>query len=331
MDHGFISSDAPAAAYAAPSTLVPPTVRAAFEPCTDLAAAETYTRQLAHTHYENFSVVSVLLPRHLRQDFCNVYAFCRTADDLADEVNDRSRASELLARFRAATEACYRGETSTPIFVALEGTIRRHDIPIDPFLDLIDAFEQDQRVDRYATFEDVIDYCRRSANPVGRLVLYMCGYRDAQRQRLSDQTCTALQLANFWQDVRRDILDRNRIYLPLDSRQKFGVTEEQIREGRFDDNYRRLIEFEVERTEAMFARGDELLPLLRPAVRHQIALFGKGGRAVLRAIRRRNYDTLTSRPVLSKMQKGRLVLSALAAYVRRKAHETTPLVGRAQA
>ena len=204
MDHGFISSDAPAAAYAAPASFVPPTVRSAFEPCNDLAAAEHYTRQLAHTHYENFSVVSVLLPRHLRQDFCNVYAFCRTADDLADEVNDRSKASELLARFRAATEACYQGVTSTAIFVALEGTIRRHDIPIDPFLDLIDAFEQDQRVDRYATFDEVVDYCRRSANPVGRLVLYMCGYRDSQRQRLSDQTCTALQLANFWQDVRRD-------------------------------------------------------------------------------------------------------------------------------
>jgi squalene synthase HpnC len=331
MDHGFISSDASTAACAAPLRVVPATVRSAFEPCADLVAAEQYTRQLAHSHYENFSVVSVLLPRHLRQDFCNVYAFCRTADDLADEVHDKAKASEFLARFRKHTQDCFDGVTSTPIFTALKGTIRKHNIPIDPFLDLIDAFEQDQRVDRYATFEQVVDYCRRSANPVGRLVLYMCGYRDAQRQRLSDQTCTALQLANFWQDVRRDLLDRNRIYLPLESRQRFGVTEDQIREGRFDENYRRLIEFEVERTETLFGRGDYLLPLLRPQVRHQVALFGKGGRAVLKAIRRQEYDTLTSRPVLSKLQKGRLVLSALAAYVRRKAHETSPLAGRARA
>jgi squalene synthase HpnC len=331
MDHGFISSDVPPAVYAAAPHLLPATVRAAFEPCADLHSAQHYTRSLAHTHYENFSVVSVLLPRRLRQDFCNVYAFCRTADDLADEVNDRAKASEFLARFRQQTELCYQGVVTTPIFVALQKTIRRHNIPIDPFLDLIDAFEQDQRVDRYETFEQVVDYCRRSANPVGRLVLYMCGYRDEQRQLLSDQTCTALQLANFWQDVRRDLSDRNRIYLPLESRKRFGVSEKQIQEGRCDENYCKLIEFEVQRTEAMFARGDALLPSLRPAVKHQIALFGKGGRAVLAAIRRQNYDTLTRRPVLSKWQKGRLILSALAAYVRRKAHETSPLSARARA
>lgn len=327
MDHGFIPSDAPAPALVDRPGVVPPTVRAAFEPCATLEAAERYTRQLAHTHYENFSVVSVLLPRHLRQDFCNVYAFCRTADDLSDEVHDRKKATEFLARFRGQTEACYEGRTTTPVFMALEGTIRRHDIPIEPFLDLIDAFEQDQRVNRYETFEQVVDYCRRSANPVGRLVLYMCGYRDAERQRLSDNTCTALQLANFWQDVRRDILDRDRIYLPLESMDRFGVGEDQIREGRCDENYRRLIQFEVERTEALFADGDGLLPMLRPSVRHQIALFGKGGRAVLSAIRRRQFDTLSQRPVLSQWQKGRLILSALHAYVRRHADPRAPLPG----
>ncbi len=313
MDHGFIPSDAPVPAIADRLRVVPPTVRAAFEACPSDEAAIRYTRQLAHTHYENFTVVSILLPKSLRQDFCNIYAFCRTADDLGDEVRDRNRASEYLARFRQQTQDCYAGKASTPVFRALKQTIAKHDIPIEPFLDLIDAFEQDQRIDRYDTFDQVLDYCRRSANPVGRLVLYVCGYRDEERQLLSDQICTALQLANFWQDVRRDILDRDRIYLPRESMDRFGVSEAQINSGQFDENYRKLIQFEVERTEALFDRGEKLLPLLRPAVRSQIALFGKGGRAVLSAIVRQDYDTLTCRPVLSKWQKGRLVLSAMSA------------------
>lgn len=295
---------------------VPATVRAAFASPCSLAEAERYTRELALGHYENFSVVSLLLPRHLKQDFSNVYAFCRTADDLGDEVPDKDLSLSYLARFREYTEACHAGEGKSPLFVALAGTIRRHEIPIQPFLDLIDAFEQDQRVNRYEDFDQLVDYCRRSADPVGRLVLYMCGYRDAERQRLSDRTCTALQLANFWQDVRRDILDRDRIYLPQDSMQRFGVTEKQIREGRCDDNYRRLIEFEVDRTEKMFDEGDGLLPMLEGYVRRQVSLFSQGGRAVLDAIRRQDYDTLSHRPKLSKWQKGKLVARAVLAMTR---------------
>jgi squalene synthase HpnC len=315
MDHAFISSDAAATAWANRPGGAPATIRTAFLPVADLAAAEGYTRQLAHSHYENFSVISVLLPRHLRQDFCNVYAFCRTADDLGDEVPDRSKALELLAAFKSQTRDCYEGRATTAVFVALAGTIQRHEIPIEPFLDLIDAFEQDQHVNRYETFEQVLDYCQRSANPVGRLVLYMSGYRDEIRQKLSDSTCTALQLANFWQDVRRDKVERDRIYLPADSMKRFGITESQIDEGRCDDNYRRLIEFEVDRTEALFKEGDALLPMLDGSVRSQVALFGKGGRAVLESIRRQGFDTLSRRPSLSKLQKGRLVISALGAYL----------------
>ena len=199
--------------------------------------------------------------------------------------------------------------------MALRRTIDRHDIPIDPFLDLIDAFEQDQHVTRYETFEQLCDYCRRSANPVGRLVLYVCGYRDEERQRLSDFTCTALQLANFWQDVRRDLLDLHRIYVPRSSFEQFGVTEQQLRDGRAGDNFRRMIRFEVDRTEAMFAQGDGLLPLLDGSVRRHVALFGAGGRAVLHAIRRQEYDTLSRRPVLSTWQKGGLVARAAASSV----------------
>jgi squalene synthase HpnC len=293
----------------------PPTVAAAFAPAGSLAEAEQYTRSLAQNHYENFSVVSMLLPRHLRQDFCNIYAFCRTADDLGDETPDTETALSMLDGFKEQTRRCYAGEAETAVFVALSGTIRRYDIPIQPFLDLIEAFEQDQRVKRYETFADVLEYCRRSANPVGRLVLYLCGYRDDQRQRLSDQTCTGLQLANFWQDVRRDYLDLDRIYLPRESMRKLGMTEDdlarQIRHGRCGDEARELIHFEVDRTRSFFNEGEKLLPLLDGAVRPQIALFGAGGRAILRAIRRQNYDTLTRRPSLSKWQKGRLILGSL--------------------
>ncbi len=258
--------------------------------------------------------MSVLLPGELRQDFCNVYAFCRIADDLGDEVGDQARALELLAGFKQQTRACYAGHAATAVFVALKTTIDKHDIPLDPLLNLIDAFEQDQRITRYDTFAQVVDYCRRSADPVGRLVLYMCGYRDPERQRLSDKTCTALQLANFWQDVRRDILERDRIYLPHEDLVRFGVTAEQIKSGRCDANYVALLKFEVDRTAAMFEEGAALLPLLAPKYRRQIALFGRGGVAVLRAIRRQKYDTLTRRPRLSKWQKSRLIFASLAAY-----------------
>ena len=291
---------------------LPDTVRAAFAPPCPPEEARRYTRRLALGHYENFSVISILLPQHLRQDFANVYAFCRTADDLGDEVPDKALSLRYLHRFKEFTHACYNGRPASPLFIALRETIAKYEIPIDPFLDLIDAFEQDQRVDRYETFGQVVDYCRRSADPVGRLVLYMCGYRDDERQRLSDRTCTALQLANFWQDVRRDIVDRNRIYIPAESMRQFGVTEAQIVEGRCDDNYRQLIRFEVDRTESLFNEGERLLPMLNSDVRQQVTLFGKGGRAVLEAIRNQDYDTLSRRPVISGWQKGKLIAGALA-------------------
>jgi squalene synthase HpnC len=307
---------APRAPEIAPG--LPDTIRAAFAPVPDLAAAEAYTRRLAHSHYENFSVVTFLLPRHLRQDFCNVYAFCRIADDLGDEVGDPAKATELLDGFKRQLHDAYAGRAQTAVFVALRGTIARHEIPIEPFADLIDAFEQDQRVNRYDTFEQLADYCRRSADPVGRLVLYMCGYRDAERQRLSDRTCTALQLANFWQDVRRDVVERDRIYIPRESMAKFGVSEEQIRSFRFDDNFGQLMRCELERTHRLLDEGERLLPLLAPVYRRQVSLFGQGGRAILRAIERRRYDTLSGRPRLSRWQKGRLIAKALAAAVLQK-------------
>ena len=310
----------------APRAALSAEVQAVLQPAADADDAQRRTRALAGAHYENFSVVSLLLPRHLRQDFCNIYAFCRVADDLGDELDDPAASTRELDRLREQTLACREGQAASALFVALRETIQKYDIPVQPFLDLIDAFQQDQRVDRYETFEQVVDYCRRSANPVGRLVLYLCGYRDEARQRLSDATCTGLQLANFWQDVRRDLLDRDRIYLPAEDMKRFGVSESDLREGiergSGTEAYAKLIEFEVDRTARMFDEGDALLPLLDGAVRGQVALYGKGGRLVLEAIRAQGYDTLARRPVLGRWQKGRLVLSALSARILARRNRT---------
>jgi squalene synthase HpnC len=277
--------------------------------------AQRSTRALTQTHYENFSVISLLLPRYLRQDFCNVYAFCRTADDAADESPDAQQALRALDDLRSQLHATYAGRPVTPMFIALGSTIQRHQIPVEPFDHLLDAFEQDQRINRYQTFAQLVDYCRRSADPVGRLVLWMCGYRDAQRQALSDRTCTALQLTNFWQDIRRDLLQRDRIYLPVESMELAGVSETRLREQiaarTCDGKTRQMIATEVQRTGRLFDEGDALLPLLDRAVRGQVALFSAGGRAVLSAIRRRNFDTLSARPSLSKWHKGSLIASAV--------------------
>jgi squalene synthase HpnC len=198
--------------------------------------AQAYTRWLATHHYENFNVVSWLLPKELHQHFYNVYAYCRWADDLGDEIPSKERALELLDWWERELDACYEGRPAHPVFVALRETVVAKDIPKQPFADLLKAFRQDQVVKRYGTWEAVLDYCVYSANPVGRLVLYLCGYRDDHRQRLSDATCTALQLANFWQDVSRD-LEKGRIYIPLERAAAHGISEEDIVGKRFSERY----------------------------------------------------------------------------------------------
>jgi squalene synthase HpnC len=198
--------------------------------------AQKYTRWLATHHYENFNVVSWLLPKELHQHFYNVYAYCRWADDLGDEIPDGNRAVELLDWWERELNACYDDKPSHAVFIALRETVLAQDIPKEPFADLLKAFRQDQFVKRYENWDAVIDYCVYSANPVGRLVLYLCGYRDAERQRLSDATCTALQLANFWQDVSRD-LEKGRIYIPLDIAASHEVAEADIVAKRFSAGY----------------------------------------------------------------------------------------------
>ena len=269
-------------------------------------AAQQYTRWLATHHYENFNVVSWLLPKALHQHFYNVYAYCRWADDLGDEVPDAARALELLDWWERELDVCYEGNPSHPVFVALRETIVARDIPKQPFADLLKAFRQDQTVKRYPNWDAVLGYCVYSANPVGRLVLYLCGYRDQHRQRLSDATCTALQLANFWQDVSRD-LDIGRIYIPLDAAAAQGLSESDIVERRFDERYVRLMKDLIARTRVLFAEGRPLAKMVDGRLSVDLEMFTRGGLAVLDAIEAMGYDTLHHRPAVSKVKQAALL------------------------
>jgi squalene synthase HpnC/squalene synthase HpnD len=277
-------------------------------------AAQQYTRWLATHHYENFNVVSWLLPKELHQHFYNVYAYCRWADDLGDEVPDPGRALELLDWWERELDACFDGWPSHPVFIALRETVVEKNIPKQPFADLLKAFRQDQTVKRYLTWDAVLGYCEYSANPVGRLVLYLCGYRDAERQRLSDATCTALQLANFWQDVSRD-LEKGRIYIPLDAGIAQGLTESDIVERRFDERYVKLMKDLIARTRALFAEGLPLAKMVDGRLRIDLEMFSRGGLAVLDAIESIGYDTLHHRPTVSKGKQVRLLGRALASHL----------------
>jgi squalene synthase HpnC len=281
------------------------------------AEAEAYTRWLATHHYENFHVVSFLLPRRLHQDFYNVYAFCRWADDLGDEIGDPAESLRLLEWWRGGLDDMYRGAAAHPVFVALGGTALRHDLPPQPFQDLIRAFVQDQTIHRYRGWEEVFAYCRWSANPVGRLVLYLCGYRDAERQRLSDATCTALQLANFWQDVSID-LDKGRIYLPLGLLGAHGCAVQDVLERRATPAFREALREAVEVARKLFREG---LPLARMVDRRlavDLDLFSRGGMRVLDRIERQGFDVFSRRPAISKTDRVRLLLGALARTALRK-------------
>src|ERR1700730_13409914 len=277
-------------------------------------AARQYTRWLATHHYENFNVVSWLLPKELHQHFYNVYAYCRWADDLGDEIPDTQRALELLDWWEDELSACYEGRPSHPVFIALQETIAAKEIPKQPFADLLKAFRQDQTVKRYPTWAAVLDYCVYSANPVGRLVLYLCGYRDEKRQLLSDATCTALQLANFWQDVARD-LEKGRIYIPLDAAAIYGLTEADIVDRRFDDRYVNLMNDLIARTRLLFAEGMPLSKMVDARLSVDLEMFSRGGLAVLDAIESAGYDTLHHRPSIGKGKQARLLGRALVTHL----------------
>ncbi|MXX04569.1 MAG: squalene synthase HpnC [Gemmatimonadetes bacterium] len=272
-----------------------------------LESAHRYCSHLARRHYENFIVVSPFLPTTLRRHFYHVYAYCRWSDDLADETGDTGLSLELLDWWDAELQACYDNEFRHPVFIALRETIDRFEIPIAPFRDLLTAFRQDQVVTRYRTYADVLEYCRYSANPVGRLVLYLCGYRDRERQLLSDATCTALQLANFWQDVRVD-LEKGRIYMPLEDLDRYQYTEEDLEAGVVDERFRGLMSYQVNRTRKLFDEGLGLCGMVDARVGLDIELFNRCGSALLDQIERRRFDVLSRRPTLSSARKAGLFL-----------------------
>ena len=276
-----------------------------------LEQARAYCQRLAESHYENFHVASWFLPKRLRPHFHSIYAYCRIADDLGDEVGDREQSLALLEQWGDELDACYLGTTRHPVFVALAATVRECDIPKQPFADLLTAFRQDQTITRFENIHEVLAYCRYSANPVGHLVLYACGYRDPEMFRLSDFTCSALQLANFWQDVRVDY-EKGRVYIPREDMRRFGIQEEMIASHEATTAFRELMKFEIGETRKMFAAGAALIGMVDRELALDLDLFSRGGLEILNAIEAQNYDVLRGRPAISKWRKVGLLWTALS-------------------
>ena len=279
------------------------------EAAPSLEDSRAYCRRLARTHYENFSVATWFLPQRLRQDFFNVYAYCRISDDLGDEVGSPAASLLLLDQWDRELSACYNGAPRHPVFVALADTVRKFEIPQHEFSDLLRAFRQDQTITRYETFDDLLGYCKYSANPVGHLVLYLCGHSDAERQKLSDFTCTALQLANFWQDVSVDY-EKGRIYLPLESLRRFGVSEDDLAQQCNTPAFREMLKFEVARAREWFQQGLPLVGKVNKELAIDLELFTRGGQEILNAIEQQGYAVLGRRPSISKPRKLALVARA---------------------
>lgn len=280
-----------------------------------LAEAQAYCRALAESHYENFHVASWFLPKALRPHFHSIYAYCRISDDLGDEVPDSAQALALLDLWGCELGACYEGQARHPVFVALAETIRVCGIPEEPFADLLVAFRQDQTIKRFAAMDDVLAYCRYSANPVGRLVLYACGEVTPETQEekflLSDATCSALQLANFWQDVSVD-WQKERVYLPQADMRRFGVTDATIEKGIATPEFRELLRYEVDYARSLFEQGLPLIGKVNRDLALDLDLFSRGGLEILRAIERSNYDVLSARPAITKAAKLQLALRAVS-------------------
>lgn len=274
------------------------------------AEARLYTEWLATSHYENFHVVSFLLPRHLHQDFYNVYSFCRWADDLGDEIGDTAESLRLLDWWRRELMKMSQGTVRHPVFVALKETVERHGLPLKPFTDLIHAFEQDQTVATYSTYTELYEYCRYSANPVGRLVLMLCGYFDERRFALSDATCTALQLANFWQDVTVD-LQKDRIYIPLEVMKRHGYTVEELRALKFTPAFREVMREICTTARDLFLEGLPLVGTVNRRLALDLDLFSRGGLKVLEKIAALDYNVLAGRPAISRAERVRLLLGSL--------------------
>lgn len=275
-------------------------------PGSELDAAYAWCRDFAKGREENFTVISWMLPADIRRHFASLYSFCRMTDDLGDEAEGERLAQ--LDEWEQRLRACLAGERTEPLFIALGATIDRFDMPAEPFLRLIEANRMDQRMTRFATYASLLHYCSFSATPVGQMVLYVLGYRDGARQELSDATCIALQLANFWQDITVD-LGKGRVYLPQEDLQRFGVAESELSSGRASAEFRALMRFEVERAQALFDKGRALERMVDRRSRLDVRLFRLGGEATLHAIEAAGYDVLRARPRVSKQRKAWMALS----------------------
>ena len=272
-----------------------------------LKDAESYCKRLAKTHYENFIVASVFLPSYLRQHYYNIYAYCRISDDLGDETSSPTLSLELLKQWEEELQSCFEGHPHHPIFIALRETIERFQIPITPFANLLEAFKRDQIKNRYATYDELLDYCRYSANPVGHLVLYLMGYRDAERRAISDKTCTALQLTNHWQDIGRDLVRLNRIYIPLEDMHHFGYTEADLAAQTCNESFVELMRLEIDRARSLFQEGQKLRDCVSPSHAMDIELFSRCGLEILRQIELAHYDVFRRRPTLTKWNSLRIL------------------------
>tara|TARA_Y100000588_G_scaffold115527_2_gene126586 strand:- start:2573 stop:3454 length:882 start_codon:yes stop_codon:yes gene_type:complete len=277
------------------------------ENISNIADSYGYCERLAKRHYENFLVGSLLLPKDKKRHLYAIYAFCRITDDLGDDY--LGNRTEALNYWEKQTMECFTGEPQHPSMLALQHTVNLHNMPVEPFLKLIEANRMDQLKNTYRTFGELEFYCNHSANPVGHMVLWLFGYRDKERQNLSDHICTALQLTNFWQDIRRD-LTLGRIYMPIEDIERFGYSTHELLQGKFTDAFQKLMVYQVARTRELFDRGQPLASKLDNKLRFDIELFIKGGLSVLNAIEKQNYNTFIRRPIVSKSQKLLLLLSS---------------------
>jgi squalene synthase HpnC len=264
------------------------------------SAAFAYCESLAREHYENFPIASCLVPRSLRPHICSIYAFARSADDFADERQYEGERVERLDEWEARLDRCLQGRPQGPIFTALAETIRTFDLPDRWLRDLLDAFRQDCRVKRYESWDELLDYCRRSANPVGRMVLHLFGYTDDQRGSWSDAICTALQLTNFWQDVEID-WEKDRVYLPAQARRRHGVSEDDIRARRMHEGFRALLREMTGRTHRLFEEGKPLLGRVPGRLALELRAVWLGGMRILDKIEKADGDVFRKRPALSRL------------------------------
>ncbi len=272
-----------------------------------------WCERLASRHYENFPVASRLVPAHLRPHVAAVYAFARTADDFADEPRYEGRRSQALDAWEELLETCYRREVQHPVFIALRDTVRRHQIPIVPLRALLTAFRMDLSRRRYGSFTELLELCAHSANPVGQLVLHVHGHREPELHRFSDAICTALQLANFLQDLSVDI-PRGRLYLPAEDLAHFGVDIDDVLAQRPTQEFRELMRFEVARVRAMFHRGRPLIRRVDPGLSIELDATWRGGMAILDRVAALRDTSLTARPTLSRRDKAGIAARSLVGF-----------------